>query len=143
VAEHEFCRGLSSTRLARLDAMLERRRYAAGRRILSAGATADGIYLILEGVVSILITTASGQPRRVATLSAGMTFGELATLDAAPRSADVRADVPVTCAVLDAQAFERLDRTDPDLKIALLANMLRIAHRTVGRLSEELVQRDA
>jgi CRP-like cAMP-binding protein len=67
-----------------------------------------------------------------------MTFGELALLDRAPRSADVRADQAVECYVLSAAAFERLGETHPELKIRLLENLLRGTYQMVSALNVEV-----
>lgn len=92
----------------------------------------------MSGEVSVLLPTHGGPPRRLSTLSAGKSFGDLAIIDRGTRTADVRADTAVECRVLTAAAFESLADTDPGVKIILLQNMLRGAHRIVGRLNREV-----
>ena len=67
-----------------------------------------------------------------------MSFGDLALLDRSPRTADVRADTAVECAVLPLDAFDRMSASHPAIKIALLANLLRSTSRMVVRLNQEL-----
>ncbi len=76
--------------------------------------------------------------KRLSTLSAGMSFGELSLVDGGRRSADVVANGEVECHVLDQAAFGRLGESHPQIKIALLQNMLRSAHEIVNRLSREV-----
>ena len=52
-----------------------------------------------------------------------MVFGEMAAIDRAPRSAMIVADSPVTCDVLNLNAFEKLGSTHPGIKIKLLENL--------------------
>ena len=62
---------------------------------------------------------------RLDALAAGMTFGEMAFIDCSPRSANVTALCHVECRVLTRQAFARLDRDAPAVKIRLLENIAR------------------
>jgi glutaminase len=138
LAEHEFCHGLDRESLRRLDDLLERRQVAAGEYIVRRGDPAEEVYLLMSGEVSVVVPLPDGSPRRLATISAGMMFGELAVIDRAARSADVRADAAVECLVLSAAAFDRLGETHPQIKVALLHNMLRSAHQMVSRLNLEV-----
>jgi glutaminase len=67
-----------------------------------------------------------------------MAFGELTIIDRSPRTADVRADTAIECMVLTTDALERLQRAHPEITIAILRNLLRNTHLTVGRLSREV-----
>ncbi|MGH7895710.1 MAG: glutaminase, partial [Candidatus Binatia bacterium] len=138
LGSHDLCRGLSPTELAAFAAILEPRRFEAGAVILRQGDPPDGLYLLLRGDVSVTLDVPQGERRRVATVSAGMAFGDLALLDRSPRTADVHADTPVECAILPLDAFDRMSESHPAIKIALLANLLRSASRMVVRLNEEL-----
>jgi glutaminase len=138
LAEHEFCRGLDREALAHLEGLLEHRRFDRGAYIVRKGDAAEEIYLLMSGEVSVMVTLADGRLKRLSTLSAGMTFGELAIVNRNARSADVRADKPVECYVLSAAALDRLGDTHPEIKVALLQNMLRSAHQMVSRLNQEV-----
>ena len=71
----------------------------------------------------MLITLPSGRRKRLATFSAGMTFGEMAIIDHAPRSAIVQADTEVECDLLDVEDLTRLGESRPHIKIKLLKNL--------------------
>jgi CRP-like cAMP-binding protein len=78
---------------------------------------------------------------RLQAFSAGMTFGELAFIDHAPRSANVTALDAVECRVLTREAFTQLGSEAPAIKIRLLENlalgmteMLRQANRELAVL---------
>jgi glutaminase len=138
LAEHQLCRGLGAEAIAYLQPLLERRSFAAGALIVRKGDRADAFYLLTGGKVSVTVDLPSGQRQRVATLSAGMTFGELAILSDAERSADVRADQPSQCYVLSVKDFRKLGETRPDIKLVVLENLLRNASQTATRLTREV-----
>ncbi len=94
--------------------------------------------LLLSGRVSVTADLPNGRIARLASLSTGMVFGELAILDRGPRTADVRADTVVECVLLSVDDLEVLGRQHPRLKIHLLENLLRNASRTVARLNSEI-----
>jgi glutaminase len=135
--DHDVCRGLGEAELARLEQRLLPRQFPAGAVVVRAGDPADGVYLLMHGRVSITVDGTAGR-LRIATVSPGMVFGELAVIDRSPRTADARADTPIECLVLSAAALDRLRDTDPSIAIHILQNLLRGVHRMVRRSNEEL-----
>ncbi len=138
LSEQEMCRGLEAQSLGHLEALMERRQYAAGEFIVHAGDAAADMFLLVNGQVSVVVTLPSGQLKRLATLTPGMAFGELASVTRSARSADIRADETTDCYLLSADAFDRLGTTHPVIKMVLLENMLRQAHDMVTRLNREV-----
>lgn len=138
LGDHPLCQGLDQDSLLVLDRLLERRSYAAGEYILRSGTEAGSVYLLVSGDVSITVPLPNGHPRRLVTLSAGMTFGERAMIDQAARSADVRANTAVECRVLPVTDLQRLADSHPRIASVLLRNMLRNALQTVERLTREV-----
>ena len=84
--------------------------------------------------------TTPPEQKRLSTLSTGMTFGEIAMVSRAPRSADVRADTPTECFALDVAEFDRLGEKHPEIKLVLLENLLRPLTRTAARLTGEVLE---
>ncbi|MCW0218677.1 MAG: cyclic nucleotide-binding domain-containing protein, partial [Prosthecobacter sp.] len=108
-----------------LQSELTRRRYEAGQRLITAGEMADEMLVLLEGSVEVQILGENQTRKRVDVLTAGMTVGEMAFLDASPRSADVVALGFVNCLVIPRAWFVALSETRPTLKIALLHELTR------------------
>ncbi|MEN3942951.1 glutaminase A [Prosthecobacter sp. SYSU 5D2] len=104
---------------------LTRRRYEAGQALITAGEMADEMLVLLEGSVEVQIRTENQNRKRVDVLTAGMTVGEMAFLDASPRSADVIALGFVNCLVIPRAWFAALNETRPALKISLLYEITR------------------
>lgn len=121
-----------------MEGLLQPRRFERGSLIVRKGDSPDTIYLLLSGEVSVTVDLPSGQLKRLATLSAGMTFGELAVVDRTIRSADVRADTPVECYALPTTTFDALGKTHPTIKVVLLENLLRNVARMLTRLNQEV-----
>jgi glutaminase len=138
LAAHEVCQGLDAAQIERLRALLEPLRFAKGALIVRRGDPADRFFLLSRGRVSVTVDLPGEGQRRLATLSPGMPFGELAVVARTERTADVRADTPVECFALSIDRFERLGASDPAIKLVVLENLLRGATRTVARLSREV-----
>jgi glutaminase len=143
LAEHRLCSGASTLEVAELEKRVRRCPFDSGTAIVRRGDTADALYFLLRGQVSVVVELPQGGVKRLATLSAGMGFGESAVLNGGLRTADVRADSDVLCAVLDAAAFHRLRDECPGLMVTLLHNLLRSANETIGRLTTEIAALEA
>ena len=132
LGDHAVLRGISAADLTLLEGLLEHRLFAAGDYLMRAGEAVSELLLITRGVVSETVALADGGVRRVATVTAGMTIGELALLNGAPRIGDARADTEVECHALPAEALAGLRELDADVRAMLLRNLLEtVAARTV------------
>jgi glutaminase len=137
LAEQRLTRGLDAAMLARLEAILRPRSFAAGETIFAAGDPADTIFLLLEGEVTIEIEFESGR-RRLATLTPGLAFGEVALADFPLRPASVHAETAGECLALTVADFDRLGAEDPALQAALMRNLLASFYEIIGRMTREV-----
>lgn len=108
-----------------LERELQRRTYQAGDRLIAVGESSDEMFVLLEGSVEVQVLEESGECRRIDVLTAGMTVGEMAFLDGAPRSADVVAVDKVECLVVTRNWFASLSDALPHLKIKLLQALMK------------------
>jgi len=138
-SEYEILRGLETDELAVVTGLFERRSYRKGEVIVKSGDEAEEMFLLGKGSVSVCITLPSGRQRRLATLSPGMVFGEMAVIDGARRSAEVVADEDTECDLLTVDDFNKLVDSHPRIKITILRNLnlafcrkLRKANRELG-----------
>ena len=138
LGDHPVLRGISTDDLALLEGLLERRSFAAGDYVTRAGEPVSELLLITRGVVSETVGLADGSVRRVATLSAGMTIGELALLTGSPRIGDARADTEVECQALPADALAGMRELDANLRAVLLRNLLEIVAARSTRTRQDL-----
>jgi signal transduction histidine kinase len=114
--------------------------YGAGDVIFSTGDPGDGLYLIESGRVEVIAMVAGNEPRPLATLGAGDFLGEMAVLDAAPRSATARAATPTQARFLSRDEFlELLDRR-PALALSLIREFSRRMRALNQKYLDEIVQ---
>lgn len=125
--------GMDAAQAARLREVLVRITLAPGERLFAQGDPGDALYLLTEGSISVVGGGPSdGAPRmRFLSFSPGMTFGELALLDGAGRSADAVADTDAVLYALKREALAALDAADPALTARLYRNL---AHHLSERL---------
>jgi glutaminase len=135
LADHELLAGLSAEEIDRLVPDLGTVVAAPGTRLVRSGDPATELFLVMRGTLSVV---ASANGRRLTTLSAGMTFGELAFVDRGTRSADVRADSEVECRTLAYGSLDALADSDPILHGKLLRNILRVVVGTLRRVNAEV-----
>jgi CRP-like cAMP-binding protein len=108
--------GMSTRHLKRIPARAKR--FAPGEAIVRAGDPGNAFYVILDGQVRV-----DPPARRSVMLNAGDYFGEMALLDGAPRSADIKAVGEVTVMVVGRAAFTKLLRSEPQMSYALLQTL--------------------
>jgi CRP-like cAMP-binding protein len=97
----------------------------AGEFVFRAGEKGESMYIIQEGEVEILLET-GGQEQRLALLSEGDFFGEMAVLEELPRTASARTLTPCTLLRIDRATFDQLIRQDPEIAVRLLR---KLSHR--------------
>ena len=135
--------GIGAKALARLAPVMPSVVFPAGATIISAGpGDDDRIFFIESGEVSVVLSLSDGSHQRIATLSSGMSFGEMTMLGSTARSASVHADTEVRAWTLRASALDVLALQHPNIKITILKNLsldlaqrLRQANLLIGTLA--------
>ncbi len=93
--------------------------FESGELIFEAGELGDKAYIIESGQIDVFVKTGN-QPLSLRSLGAGEVLGEMAVIDAAPRSASARACVPTRCLVISSQQIaERIDETDAVVRLLI------------------------
>jgi glutaminase len=135
--EQALLAGLTDEELADLTKLGTPRSYPAGKRIVAAGAPATSLFFLQSGMVSVKLPSGV----RLASLEAGMEFGEM-TLLGQSRSADVWADSNVACLELPIKEFNRFRQEHPRIAeriarnlAAILAKRLILANAKIDLLS--------
>src|SRR5947209_4708702 len=104
-----------------LRALLEVEQRPAGGVLFQAGDAGDAMYLIEAGRVRIHIIDADGDDVTLAELARGDFFGEMAIIDAKPRSASATVAEEARLAVLARDDFLDFVRRNPDVALKMLA----------------------
>ena len=124
---------LDDNELGRLSQLMRHQKYSANEPIIWVGEAGDELFLILQGTVQVSCPDEAGKEVILAKLEAGAFFGDIALLDAGPRTASCRAIDPAECLVLKRDDFFGFLRKDPDAAIDIL--------QTVGRRHRETLEK--
>src|SRR5215472_14727832 len=92
----------------------------AGDVLFAAGEVGGGCYRLHEGLLKVMVTSASGEERIVAILGPGAVVGELAMIDRMPRSATVVALRDSVLRFIGRGAYEKRVLGHPQTRQALL-----------------------
>ncbi|MCC6708268.1 MAG: glutaminase A [Gammaproteobacteria bacterium] len=139
LSDQLFCAGFDGEELATLQALLERRHYAAAEVLCREGEPADSLFFILAGEVSVNVPLAYQRQGRISTLGPGTAVGEMAMLDRGKRSADIVADTDVTCLVLDyARLAAAPGVVGERVRLKLVTNIARALTRKLRQATLEI-----
>jgi glutaminase len=94
------------------------RSYQAGQCIVEAGQLASSLFFLQSGMVSVKLPDGV----RLATLAAGMVFGEMGLLEE-NRSADVWADTSIQCLELPLDEFAAFREKHPQVGERIIRNL--------------------
>ena len=136
LADQDLCQGLDEEEIRQLQSIAKSINFEKDQMVFHCGDPADSLYLILEGEVEVLLPMDSGQHKRLAMLSPGMSFGEMALLNHRKRSADVR----TTCHSRLYQVV--FDEITEGIRINLLTNFAKQLATKLGRETRELQHLD-
>jgi CRP-like cAMP-binding protein len=120
----------------RLEGRCTWRRYNAGETVLERGSESREVLFIVAGSVNILNISLAGREVAYARLQAGDCFGELAALDAQPRSASVVAAESTLAAVLPSPQFIELLHNQPEVTLTLLRRLTAMVRMGDVRIME-------
>jgi glutaminase len=121
LSEQALLAGLTPQELADLAALGKIRTYDAGTTIIAASEPAVSLFFLKSGVVHVKLPGGI----RLATLTAGMAFGEMALLES-HRSADVLADKSVTALEVPLADFQRFREQHPRIGERIMRNLAQL-----------------
>ncbi len=135
--EQLLLRDFSAQEISALEEACVERVYKSGDQIISTGSPAESFYFLQAGKISVKFRNGV----RLSSLSAGMSFGEMALLESI-RSADIWADTDVKCLELTLSAYNNFRKSYPESGEKLMRNgafllsqRLRMANTKVDILS--------
>jgi glutaminase len=135
----ELLQGLTAVELAAVERVAEMMSAEPHDVVFREGDHADSIYFVVEGLVSVrLPLRGRGRARRLATLGAGVAFGEMAFLDEGRRSADVVVEEPSRLARLSIVDLRRLGERHPAVLAKFSANLARNLSGRLRRANEQV-----
>jgi len=112
--------GVPKRHVRKIAGVATEARFGAGSRIVRQGEPGNAFFVVLDGEASVV---RPGLPS--ISLGPGDSFGEMALLDGGPRSATVVAKTDVLCLRLARAAFTKMLKSEPEIALALLAELSR------------------
>jgi SulP family sulfate permease len=124
-------------------AILQRRlifqTYPKGKLIIRQGEANRDLFLLTRESVTVKVRFPHGDRfKRVFTFGSGVIFGEIALLDAKPRSADVWAEEDSEVFILPYDEFVALSRETPQVAFNLIFNIAQVLSRNLRCSAREL-----
>lgn len=102
---------------------VDHRTFAAGETLFKAGDPGEALFVVVSGEVEISVTDHAGQKIVLSTCAHGDAFGELAMLDAGPRSATATALTATEVLEVDRDDLLLLVKKRPEAALHLLGAM--------------------
>ncbi|NJC21625.1 glutaminase [Arthrobacter pigmenti] len=131
IAECPALNPLSTDDVRKLAERMEPREYQDGEVVRRIGQRFGGVFFILAGKITTSVAGPTGHRVKLTTLSAGMTFGELALGSDDRQETTVKAAGNVEVMVLTAEAISRLESEDQRLALELWKALTRDAYTRV------------
>lgn len=129
-----FLAGLPEEARSRLAAVARPARWAVGETLFRRGDPAEGMAVVLDGLVRVHLSTAGGRELTLALVGPGEPVGEVALVDDGPRSADATALTPVSALLLCRAEARAAVASDPTLACLLLRSFATRLRRTTEQV---------
>ena len=110
----------------------------ADQTLFTAGDPGDGCYRVESGLLKVTVMSASGRERILAILGPGALVGELAMIDAQPRSASVVAARNSKLSYISRLTFEKVSEAHPEVYrhiVNLLVRRLRDTNSVITAMT--------
>lgn len=126
--------GLAPDDLSTCAALFREQRFGKGEMLFARGDVGAKLYLVAEGRVRLAVVTDEGRELSFRHAAAGELFGEIATLDGGPRSADATALTDIVAHTLERAALRRLCAERPAIGEQALKFLCRRLRETSSQL---------
>lgn len=120
-----------------LMSYLDHVEFPKGAVLCRAGDQADRLWMLTRGCISVWVDAPGGR-RRLASIGAGCTVGEMGFLTERPRSTDVIADEDVVAYELASSAANKISKAKPHIAQAVLRSIARQLSDRLRNATEDL-----
>jgi CRP/FNR family transcriptional regulator, cyclic AMP receptor protein len=127
-------RSLDQQQLAQLATCTEMRQYEAGQVVVAENETADGLHIVVSGLLLLSKERPGREPMISGALEPGQYCCEMALLEDSPRAASVVAAEATTCLTLGKERFQRELAAHPAIAVALVFEVSRRLRDTLDLL---------
>jgi CRP/FNR family transcriptional regulator len=132
--------GISERGRRELKRRSTERRFAKNEILFREGASPNGLYIILEGGVRVVRTSALGRQHVIHTEGPGGTLGEVPIFDGAGYPATAIAAEATRCLVLSPDGIRVAFSAEPEIAWVVTRQLARRVRTLVKRLDERVTQ---
>ena len=122
----------------RLASLIDIQHINAGNIIIKHGERPQGIYFVVSGYVSVVLSCNNGRTQRIRRGGPGSIYGEMSYFAQTTASASLIADVPTTLNLLTKEALERMEREAPLLTIAIQKHIAKVLSQRLAMATTQL-----
>jgi hypothetical protein len=126
--------GLNDQQIADIAALATFRRLSAQETLIKGGDQSSDLFVVLNG--NLIVLTPEGE--KLSEVGAGSVLGEIALIDARPRTADVICKGLVDVMVIPAQVLRAKMNGDRNMGFIVLANLARVLCGRLRQANEKL-----
>lgn len=112
------------------------RSYKKGQLLFCEGDVGESLFVLVEGVVKVFVTSERGDEMVLTTVHQPDVFGELALVDGGPRSASAEALAPTAALILTRPTFLELVAQHPSITDSLLRSLGAVLRRLTEQASD-------
>lgn len=134
--ETRLFRDISDDALEKLAQRVTIRTYRKGQLVCYEGDPASSLFVLLDGLVKVFVTSDEGESMLLVTLRPPDVFGELALIDSQPRSASAEALKDTQLLELGRQPFLEVLHSDPASVDGLLVTLGGLIRRLTEQASD-------
>lgn len=135
--------GLAPRAINGLAGVFTRKTALSGERIITQGESSNGIFLVIQGSVSVIREAKNGALVPIHRISEGAIFGTLSTLDGGLRGAHCVANGDVEYAFMGKVDFMELIRAKSSMGLGFQVAVIRTIFQDIRETNEQLAELSA
>lgn len=129
---------LDALELIQISKLVENRRFSKGEVVIREGDQGSSLFAVKGGQFRAYVTR-GGNQQDLAVFQPGESFGELALVDAAPRSASVEALTSGELLELTAEEFAKILHHSNEMKLKIQDNLIKDLVLKLRRTNDRLL----
>ncbi len=131
---------LDNAELEKLLPIVSMVRYLKDEHVFREKSICKGIYMIKNGRVEISKTTTDGWKQPLVIAGPGNFIGEIATLEKSDHATDARAVENAELILFSKEAFEELEKKEPQIMLKIIKNIAIVSALNVRRMNEKFLK---
>lgn len=132
--------GLDNAELEKLVSIVSEIRLLKDEHVFREKGICKGIHMIRTGRIEISKTTTDGWKQPLVILNPGNFIGEIATLEKTDHATDARAIENAELILFSKEAFEELEKKEPQIMLKIIKNIAIVSALNVRRMNEKFLK---